>query len=161
MEYTKDFFAAISDILAHPHVQNMKTMRQHNDSITLYDHSIHTAYRSFRMCQRLGLDAIAAARGAMLHDFRTRVYKTKKNAIKVFFTHCDNSLKEATDHFDLSPMEQDIIKKHMWPVVPHYIPAYWESLIVDTMDTVCATIEMLSLYRKTKIAKADALYIPA
>ncbi|MEE1504614.1 MAG: hypothetical protein UGF89_10270, partial [Acutalibacteraceae bacterium] len=42
----------------------------------------------------------------------------------------------------LNKKEEDIIKKHMWPltVIP---PKYLESFVVTSMDKYCATIEMI------------------
>ena len=47
--------------------------------------------------------------------------------------------------FGLSPMEEDIIGKHMWPLTAP-LPYYKESYMVSLADKICATLEMAHLY---------------
>ena len=47
--------------------------------------------------------------------------------------------------FGLSPMEEDIIGKHMWPLTAP-LPYYKESYMVSLADKICAALEMAHLY---------------
>ena len=66
------------------------------------------------------------------------------------FTHPGTALKNAKKDFRLTPREQDIIKKHMWPltVIP---PMCREAWIVTAADKYCSLMETLHLHgKKTK-----------
>jgi len=54
------------------------------------------------------------------------------------FRHPNICLKNARKITSLSRKEEDIIKKHMWPltIIP---PFYKESFIVSLVDTFCST----------------------
>ncbi len=147
MKYMNEFNEAIADLLESPLVQSMDGMEQHSKNATLLDHLVYTSYISFVICKRLGLNEIDAARGALLHDFRT---KDTKSFIINIFTHSKLALKEASTHFELTKLEEDIIKKHMWPATPLLFPRYKESFVVSLVDKYCATMELLGLYKKTK-----------
>ena len=56
----------------------------------------------------------------------------------------------------LSKMEEDIIKRHMWPLtfVP---PRYAESLVVCLVDTFCSTKDYLIVKTHGKTAKDSAV----
>ncbi len=150
MEYINEFNAAIADLLDSPLVQSMNQLEQHSKNATLLDHLVYTSYISYILCKRLGLNEIAAARGALLHDFRT---KDIKSFIYSIFTHSELAMKEANTHFNLTELEQDIIKKHMWPATPFLFPKYKESFLVCMVDKYCATMELLGLYKKTKTTR--------
>ena len=49
---------------------------------------------------------------------------------------CDNAKKE----FGLNEVEQDAVKKHMWPCIINF-PKYKESYIVSFADKFCAVLE--------------------
>lgn len=146
MKYIKEFNEVIADLILNPFVQSMDRMEQHSKNVTLLAHLVYTSYISYIICKRLGLNENDAARGALLHDFRTEDTKS----ITKIFTHSKLALKEANEHFELTKHEQDIIKKHMWPATPFLFPRYKESFIVSLVDKYCATMELLGLYKKTK-----------
>lgn len=56
------------------------------------------------------------------------------------FSHPRTALKNAGREYRLSPREQDIIKKHMWPltIVP---PLCREAWIVTAADKYCSFLE--------------------
>lgn len=147
MKYMNEFNEAIADLLDSPLIQSMDGMEQHSKNATLLDHLVYTSYISFLVCKRLGLNEIAAARGALLHDFRT---KDTKSFIFNIFAHSKAALKEASTHFELTRLEEDIIIKHMWPATPLLFPKYKESFVVSLVDKYCATMELLGFYKKTK-----------
>ncbi len=150
----QEFYNAIGDLLNNQFVQDFKDMDQHNEQNNLFDHLVYTSYISYVVCKRLKLDAVSAARGALLHDFRFKHSKDDINQLKWFFVHSSYSHHHATNLFNLSPLEQDIVKKHMWPMTPHLCPRYLESFVVSFADKYCAAVEMLGLFSKTKVAKS-------
>ncbi len=150
----KAFYEIIEDIATHPDVLAMKKIKHHTPENNRYEHSMYVAYISFLICHKLGLDARAAARGALLHDFEfLSEIPNRPHPVKLLFTHPKNAVKQACSIFDLSKKERDIVKKHMWPMTVLSIPRYKESMIVSCVDKYCATIEMAGYFEKTKSAR--------
>ncbi|MFQ9151359.1 MAG: hypothetical protein ACLR6B_07310 [Blautia sp.] len=51
-------------------------------------------------------------------------------------------MKNAEEIFDLSVVEKDIIKRHMFPLTP-VPPAYRESYLVCLADKICSSYETI------------------
>ncbi len=64
-------------------------------------------------------------------------------------------MKNARKITCLSKKEEDIIKKHMWPltIIP---PVYMESLIVSLIDTFCSTRDYISFRKYERSGKSIA-----
>ena len=108
----------------------------HHRGKTRLEHVREVAYLSFQWGRRLSLDCNAIVRGALLHDLF--YYDWLHEGPRFHgFRHHNIALKNARKVTYLSKKEEDIIKKHMWPltVVP---PFYMESLIVSVIDTFCS-----------------------
>ncbi|MBW2185796.1 MAG: putative ABC transporter permease [Deltaproteobacteria bacterium] len=116
----KQFCATAKPLLNLPEVASLAQYPHHSGKTRL-DHVTEVARLSFLWSQRFNLDE-----GPRLHGFR----------------HHNIALKNARKITSLSAKEEDIIKRHMWPltVVP---PRYAESLIVSLVDTFCATRDYL------------------
>lgn len=138
--------ACIEDLISHESVKSMSNFIQHNN-ITCLDHCISVSYCSYVVCRFLRLDWYSAARGGLLHDLFLYDWhcSSPENGLHAF-VHPSIALKNA-EIFNLSEMERDIIKKHMWPltVVP---PRYIESFIVSCIDKYCAVLETLKSRKK-------------
>ncbi len=147
---TEDFHKAIADIVSHPSVQAMKNIPQHTDAVSCYEHCIYVSYLSFLLCSKLGFDAVAAARGALLHDFHLKdPANHNMKCLGWLINHPLIALDNANEHFNLTELEQDIISKHMWPLAPIKIPKYKESFVVNIIDTTCAALEYLGIHKKS------------
>ncbi len=85
----------------------------------------------------------------MLHDLFLYDWRYKENERKGLhaFTHPKTALENSKELFDLSPKEEDIILKHMWPVTIQ-LPKYPESYIVTLVDKYSAICESFKYYRK-------------
>ena len=130
-------------------LQEEKLAKQHG-STSVYQHSINVAYLSLWLAGRLPLrtDRRALVRGALLHDYF--LYDWHKNKIRPSrfykfyelhgFTHPGTALKNAKKDFRLTPREQDIIARHMFPltVLP---PKSKEGWMVCLADKWCAAEE--------------------
>ncbi|MDL2327634.1 HDIG domain-containing protein [Ruminococcaceae bacterium OttesenSCG-928-A11] len=139
-----EYIAAVEDILYNETFQSMKDFPQHGSTSCLA-HSIAVSYLTWHTCQKLGLNATEAARGALLHDlflYDWHTHKTEKGAPLHGFSHPKTALENAKKEFDLTPMEEDIILKHMWPLTP-VPPAYRESYIVCYHDKICSLRETM------------------
>lgn len=141
------FIAMAKPILDLPEVASLAQYEHHRGKTRL-DHVTEVARLSFLWSHRFDLDSKATIRGALLHDLF--YYDWLREGPRLHgFRHHNIALANARKIISLSKKEEDIIKKHMWPltVVP---PRYVESLIVSLVDTFCSTRDYLSIKRHTK-----------
>lgn len=143
----QEFYDCIRDIMEHPVVQQMKKYPHHCDT-NCYQHCLNVSYYNFQICRLLGLNARAAARAGMLHDLF--LYDWRRHAAKTGdhfhgMTHPRKALNMAETYFELSPLEREIILKHMWPltVVP---PKYLETYVICLTDKYCGACEIADYY---------------
>ena len=138
-------------------LQEEKLAKQHG-STSVYQHSINVAYLSLWLAGRLPLrtDRRALVRGALLHDYFLYDwhFKDLKKPHKLHgFYHPSRALHNAQKEYTLTKRQEDIIKKHMWPltVVP---PMCREAWIVTAADKYCSFMETVHLHKgKIKIRK--------
>lgn len=151
-EEQPEFFEIMSDIYSTSEFQSMKEYIQHAD-ITRLQHIMSVAFMSYTITKEKGLDFVKATRGAMLHDLFYYDWHVPGDGSHRLhgYRHPGFALKNAKALFTLSEMEENIIKRHMWPLTPTP-PKYKESLIVCLSDKYCAhqesTIKMFSSKRK-------------
>ena len=143
----QEFYDCIRDIMQHPVVQRMKKYPHHCDT-NCYQHCLNVAYYNYQICKALGLNAMAAARAGMLHDLF--LYDWRKHAARTGdhfhgMTHPRRALRIAERYFVLTPLERDLILKHMWPltVIP---PKYVESYVICLTDKYCGACEIADHY---------------
>ena len=141
------------DILNSEKFKSTIEYMQHG-SIPVHRHCIDVAKQSLLISKtlRLKINERELVRGALLHDYFLYDWHDKnREGFKHGhgFYHANVALKNAKEDYDLSHREQDIIKKHMWPltVVP---PRYKESWVVTLADKYCSTLETLRI-RKSDI----------
>ena len=126
-------------------VRAMDAIPQHVKGVSCYDHCLFVAYVGFTLCRIFGLDYRAAARAGLLHDLYLQKWEeTDVGRFRRLVIHPQLALENARA-FGLSPMEEDIIGKHMWPLTAP-LPYYKESYMVSLADKICATLEMAHLY---------------
>lgn len=161
VEQYNEFIECIQDLLDHPVVQSMDNFIQHSDVTTL-EHCKNVAYYNFLLCRKLGLDARSAARGGLLHDLFLYDWHDQHDIKGVHaIRHPKIALEHANEHFDLNPIEQDIIRMHMWPVA-NGVPRFAETMCICFVDKYCACLEVarvshrLTRRRHSKIELAMA-----
>lgn len=138
------FFTNVSDIVDHESVQSMHNYIQHG-KISCLSHSLYVAYSSFRACEILKFDSKSAARGAMLHDFFLYDWHVPGNSEGLHgFSHPRVAHQNATKHFSLNGIEQEIILKHMFPLTLSP-PKKREAIIVTLVDKWCTVRETFHL----------------
>lgn len=136
------------DILVSDGIKSEKKFMQHGDT-SVYEHSLNVAYLSLFIARFLNIrvNERAIVRGALLHDYFLYDWhvKCEKNR-KHGFSHAGRALENARRDFALNAVEEDIIKKHMFPlnIAP---PKYRESVIVCIADKIGAAAETLYLSR--------------
>lgn len=116
----------------------------HHRAVSVYDHSIRVAYLSFWIAAHLGchVDERALLRGALLHDYFLYDWHEPEKWHRLHgFRHPGFALANARRDFSLSPIEADIIQRHMFPLTP-VPPRFRESVIVCVADKVCAAAEV-------------------
>lgn len=139
------YYRCIDDLIYHESVQEMRLYRQHG-SVSCFEHSLNVSYTSFWLCQVLGWNYKAAARGGLLHDlflYDWRKYKPQEGLHG--FVHPQLALNNSLEVCALNKIERDIILKHMFPLT-WSPPRYKESMIVCLVDTLCSIWEVLSFF---------------
>ncbi|MEN6638949.1 MAG: hypothetical protein ABFC95_07105 [Smithella sp.] len=148
--FEKEYYETVADILQHEEFVKLKDYFHHNSSI--YHHVHDVAYLSYRISKYLKLDYRSAARGALLHDFF--LYDWRRHDVPDLprekfhgLAHPAIAAANARKHFSINDIEEDIIKKHMWPLtlVP---PKYKESYIVSFADKYLSSKEFIDEYKK-------------
>ncbi|AIG65947.1 HD domain-containing protein [Weissella tructae] len=137
----------VDELLEKPAVQQLSDYVQHHHSDRL-THSISVSYRSYRIAKRLDLNATAVARAGILHDLFYYDWRdTKFESGTHAYVHPRIALRNAEKLTTLSPMEKDIIIKHMWGATAAF-PKYRESLLVDIVDDYLAIVEFFTPAKK-------------
>ena len=146
-KYKNQYLNYVSDLMQDTAVQSMRLLPQHRAGVSCYHHSVLVSYASWRVCDWLGLDARAAARGGLLHDFY--LYNWRDDAshpgIRHGSQHPEVALRNARARFSLTWREEDIILSHMFPYTPTKVYRCLESAVVSTMDKLCAAAELVGL----------------
>ena len=155
--FEDEYYEAIKDIYEHEEFLKLKEFFHHNSSI--YEHVQDVAYLSYRISKYLKLDYRSAARGALLHDFF--LYDWRNHDVpdlprKKFhgIEHPMIAVDNARKHFSINEIEEDIIKKHMWPLtlVP---PKYKESFIVSFADKYLSSKEFIVEFKKRRNSRLE------
>lgn len=151
----EEFIYIINHILENEEFKKLKSIKHHG--IDRLNHSVRVSYYSFLLCKILRLDYVQVAEAALLHDFFTDEVEDK-NMIERLINHPLIALNNAKKYYSLTPMQEDIIKTHMFPVtfIP---PKYLESWIVDIVDDASAIYERFSCTKRYINAASTFLFL--
>ncbi len=139
----EEFNNIIDPIIHNITFQGLKQIGHHG--VTRYNHSVRVAYYSYKVTKFLHLNYYETTRGAILHDFFYD--RDEKNKNEMLINHPKYAKDMAATYFTLSPIEEDIILSHMFPVAPR-VPRYLESWIVDFIDDIAGVYEKAYSVRK-------------
>ena len=145
-------------ILRSEGMQRMRTYKQHG-STSIFAHCVNVACTSLRIADRLNLrvNERAMVRGALLHDYFLYDWHVSAREHRWHgFRHAGTALQNAERDFQLSDVERDVIKKHMFPLNPA-LPACKEAYIVTLADKICAVREFFASPRETMMTLMQAL----
>lgn len=150
-ELHKEIREAAEDILVSRNFEKTGGFIQHG-SMTVKHHSLNVAKYSLFFSKKLpiAVNRRELIRGALLHDYFLYDWHTKDRANEHRhlhgFYHPGIALRNASKEYSLTQREQDIIKKHMWPltVVP---PMCREAWIVTAADKYCSLLETLRIHK--------------
>jgi len=129
----------------------------HHGNTTILQHNMAVARKAYWISRKMKLriSEKELVFGAMLHDYYFYDWHVKDKAHRLHgYFHPKLSLTNALEDIELTLIEQDIIRKHMFPltVVP---PRYKESIIVCLADKLCALDETFRRGKNHKIGKKD------
>ncbi len=145
----------ISSVMDNKEFSKIKKIEHHG--ISRFEHSLKVSYYSYKIAKALHLDYEQTAIGGLLHDFFISENETVKEKFVSYFTHPKLALKTASDNFELTTKEKDMIRSHMFPVNIS-VPKYMESWIVSMVDKVVATNE-LSIKFKFRLKYAYNVFL--
>lgn len=149
------FFAFARSVIDACRLREEARYVQHGTTSTLL-HSIAVAYKADELAHRWGcLGRLAEVRrAALLHDYFLYDWH-EKNAGHRFhgFTHPGTALKNAQEDFRLTPVEQNIIARHMFPLCP-IPPRCREAWLVCVADKYCALLETVAPLLKPFFSRA-------
>lgn len=135
------------DIIYSQKYQELSNYMQHGN-ITVKEHCIHVAIKSIEFVEKYNIncDKKSLIIGCLLHDFFLYDWHDKGNRVHNLhaFKHPNIALDNAKKYFNLNNIEEEIIKKHMWPttIIP---PTKKEVWIIVLIDKICAFQETLNI----------------
>ncbi len=144
--------------LNNPLVIKMKEIPMHRGS-NCYIHSFKVAKECIRRASNKASynlkDLLIAAvfHDYYLYDWREDHSKRKKHGRRHPLIAASNAKRD----FNISESIQEIIKSHMWPLTPHLFPKTKEAKMLNYIDDVIATREILTSSRCKK--KQEQKYI--
>ena len=151
LKYHELFIECLADLLAAEPVLRMRNFVQHSD-VSCLEHCVCVAYLSLILGRAMGVNVRRATRGALLHDLF--LYDWHHHKRKGFwphgFTHPAQALQNARRYFELDPVEEDVILKHMWPLTLRHMPLTPEAAVVCLADKLCAVAEVFGIYRRMR-----------
>lgn len=139
----REYQSIIQPILETKEFHKTKDIIHHG--VNRFDHSVRVSYYSYKICKFFKLNYQDTARGGLLHDFF--LVNHDKGKLVTLVKHPQYALEKSLEYFDLSDLEQDIIRSHMFPVAPTP-PKFLESWIVDMVDNVASVYERCSSMSK-------------
>jgi uncharacterized protein len=133
---------------------------QHNKTSCFW-HSIAVAYYSLKTARllRLKCDYECLVVGALLHDYVFYDWHVKDKSHRLHgLRHPKAAWQNALKIKNLDKVEDDIIRKHMFPLTP-YPPIYKESILVCLVDKVCSLYEIANRNAYERLARKYAAYL--
>lgn len=132
------------DILDSKSIQIQKQCLQHGKR-TVFEHSLAVALMCLTINEflHLKLNERRLIRGALLHDYFLYDWHVKDKSHRLHgFRHPYFALENARKEYELDPVLEDKIVKHMFPLIP-IPPKYKESWVLCIADKICASKETI------------------
>lgn len=153
----REYMNIVCDILDNDNFLAIEHYKHHG--INRLEHSMRVSYYSYMIAKKLRLNYKETARGGLLHDFFVKEdLEPNKQKFSVVI-HPYHSLENATNNFELSDLEKDIIINHMFPTLPHKVPKYMESWLVSLVDKGVAMYEFYCSYGRSLVYKFANIYL--
>ena len=132
------------DILDSKSIQIQKQCLQHGKR-TVFEHSLAVALMCLTINEflHLKLNERRLIRGALLHDYFLYDWHVKDKSHRLHgFRHPYFALENARKEYELDPVLEDMIVKHMFPLIP-IPPKYKDSWVLCIADKICASKETI------------------
>ena len=132
------------DILDSKSIQIQTHCLQHGKR-TVFEHSLAVALMCLTINEflHLKLNERRLIRGALLHDYFLYDWHVKDKSHRLHgFRHPYFALENARKEYELDPVLEDMIVKHMFPLIP-IPPKYKESWVLCIADKICASKETI------------------
>lgn len=137
----EEFNSIIEDITNNNKFNKLNKELHHG--ITRYEHSMRVARWTYKICNLLKMkNKEDVTRAALLHDFYINDDLVSDNGASKLGEHPNVALENSKKYFELTDIQADIIKTHMFPC-NFDVPAYKESWLVSGIDKAVSTYEML------------------
>ncbi len=134
-----EYSCLVNYILNNKEFQKIKNIEHHG--VTRYDHSLRVSYYSYKISKILKLDYKQVATGGLLHDFfLSDEDRNRKDRFLSTFNHPKRAVLKASEQFDITEKEKDIIRTHMFPINLS-VPKYAESWVVSIVDKIVGIYE--------------------
>ena len=149
MSYTikkdKEYKKIVKDIFRNVEFKKLNNIEHHG--ISRMEHSIKISYYAYKIAKKLGMDYVSVARGGLLHDFfLDGDERSGKRKFLDTFTHPKKALSTTEEFCSVNEIEKNIIVSHMFPIYLA-LPKYKESVLVNLVDKVIGSKEMLKGFR--------------
>lgn len=143
-----EYISNVHDVLNSPCIQRLKNYNQHMGTTRL-SHSISVSYKSYLLARFFGWDYRAVARAGLMHDmFYYNFKESSYSAREHCRLHPQIAFHNAKKNFNITKLEGDIIKNHMW-LATWTRPRHKEAYLVTMVDKYCAVEEFFKgLYHK-------------
>lgn len=143
------------DILNSESFLQSKNYVQHG-TFSVWKHSLNVAEASVKLSRVLPFQFSERelVRGALLHDYFQYDWHKKKVGVREIcefykmhgFTHPEIAAKNARRDFHIGRLEDEIIRKHMWPLTIKP-PMCREAWVVTMADKYCSLLETLHVLK--------------
>ncbi len=128
----------------------MKQFIAHSD-ITVYQHCVAVCRKALELCRTydIKVNKEELVFSCLLHDYYLYDWHINEKGRKLHGTHhqiiaADNAKRD----YQISDKIYSIIKTHMFPLPPQYIPKYKEAWVLTWADKIVATKEALKKYKQ-------------
>ena len=150
-----EFYNIVNPILNIKDFQKLKDYTHHEGN--RYDHCLRVAYYTYKVTKRLNLNYKEATIAALVHDFFTNEVENETKYMRLK-KHPEIALKNASKYLDLTELQKDIIRTHMFPFT-YKLPKYAESWLVNIIDNIAAIYEKGYIKKKQFSAASTFLFL--
>lgn len=138
-----DLEAQIAELKDAARVPTMRACIQHGQ-VTTWEHCVRVARCAVGLAGalRLRVSQRELVRAALLHDYFLYDWHEPDHTRHATM-HPVFALENAREDFDLTPLEENAIAAHMWPLPPGRVPRSREAWLICAADKWCSLAETL------------------
>ncbi|GAB2025928.1 HD domain-containing protein [Lactovum odontotermitis] len=150
-----EYMAIVGEFLKRPELKKLNKIEHHHISTRL-QHSLRVSYQSYKITKKLGWKSYETARAGLFHDMFYYDWRETKFAKSHAYVHPRIAYRNAKKLTEISPLEKDIIIKHMWGATLNP-PRYKESFLVSFVDDAVAIKEWRASRRAKRQVRKQQL----